>query len=127
MNLDEMSASDRKQRPIALGVLDYFPDAIAEVAYVSYVGNEQHHPGTPVHWDKAKSSDEDDAAMRHFVRRNEIDKDGVSHRAKFVWRALAGLQRALEAEKQKKEAKMWPDRVEIMNRIFEEELNERGT
>jgi len=35
----------RKETPIARGVLDYFPLAIAEVARVSYVGNQQHNPG----------------------------------------------------------------------------------
>ena len=35
----------RKERPIARGGVDYFPDAIAEVANVSYVGNQQHNPG----------------------------------------------------------------------------------
>jgi hypothetical protein len=25
------------------------------------VGNEQHHPGTPLHWDRSKSTDEGDA------------------------------------------------------------------
>src|SRR5271154_2625488 len=58
-----LSAADRKARPIVLGVLDYFPDAILEVAHVSYVGGQQHHPGQPVHWDRSKSSDEADALV----------------------------------------------------------------
>jgi len=44
-----MTPEQRKQRPIKTGVLDYFPDALLEVAYCSYVGNEQHNPGTPLH------------------------------------------------------------------------------
>src|SRR3990167_5525973 len=48
---------ERKKYPIASGVLDYFPDAIAAIAYVSWVGNNQHHPNTPLHWDRSKSAD----------------------------------------------------------------------
>ena len=41
---------ERKTYPIATGVLDYFPDAIAAVAYLSFRGNQQHNPGQPLHW-----------------------------------------------------------------------------
>lgn len=87
---------ERKKRPIASGVVDYFPDALAEVALVSWTGNEQHHPGTPLHWDREKSTDEADALMRHFVQRTEVDSDGMLHAAKVAWRALAYLQKLLE-------------------------------
>ena len=40
----ETNKDKRKQIPIYSGVLKYFPDAIAEVAKCSYVGNQQHHP-----------------------------------------------------------------------------------
>jgi hypothetical protein len=90
---------ERKQRPIATGVLDYFPDALAEVAYVSFIGNEQHNPGQDLHWDRAKSKDEADAAIRHFVERKGKDTDGTYHAAKACWRMLAYLQKMLEAEK----------------------------
>jgi hypothetical protein len=89
----------RKQRPLASGCLDYFPDALAEVAYTSWVGNEQHHPGAPLHWDKSKSSDEADALLRHLSQRGTIDTDGVRHSAKVAWRALALLQRELDKDK----------------------------
>src|SRR5262245_47931312 len=36
---------ERKALPVFTGVLMYFPDAIAAVAEVSRVGNEQHNPG----------------------------------------------------------------------------------
>ena len=94
-------AKARKQLPIATGVLDYFPDAIAAVAYVSYVGNEQHNPGEPLHWVRGKSMDQDDTMIRHFLQRGGIDKDGVRHTAKMVWRALAILQLEIEAERVK--------------------------
>lgn len=87
---------DRKQRPIGTGVLDYFPDALAEIAKVSFVGNEQHNPGTPLHWDRSKSTDEADCLIRHFIQRGTLDSDGTRHTAKMAWRALALLQKELE-------------------------------
>lgn len=98
--LDGLTASNRKRRPIATGVVDYFPDALAEVALVSYTGNEQHHKGAPLHWDKTKSMDESDALMRHFLQRGTYDTDGMRHSAKVAWRALALLQREIENETQ---------------------------
>lgn len=86
----------RKQRPVFSGVLKYFPDALMEVAHASWVGNEQHNPGEPLHWDRRKSADEADALVRHLMRAGEIDSDGVRHTAKVAWRALALLQKELE-------------------------------
>jgi len=88
----------RKECPVTSGVLAYFPDAIREVAKASKVGNDQHHPDKPLHWDKSKSTDEYDAMNRHLMDHwnNPIDTDGVPHLAKVAWRALAGLQRAMD-------------------------------
>jgi hypothetical protein len=91
-------AQHRKERPIASGVLDYFPDALMEVAYCSYMGNKQHNTGEKVTWDRSKSADESDALIRHFLKRGEVDTDGVSHSAKLAWRALAMLQKEIENE-----------------------------
>ncbi len=88
----------RKNYPVATGVLDYFPDAIREIAHVSYLGNEQHSPGTSVHWDRAKSTDEADAMIRHYLERGTIDTDGLPHTAKMAWRALALLQKEIETD-----------------------------
>ena len=90
-------AQDRKNVPLATGVLDFFPDALAEVARVSAAGSKQHHPDEPVHWDKSKSADEADALMRHLVERGTLDTDGMRHSAKVAWRALALLQRELDS------------------------------
>jgi len=92
-------AAARKAIPIATGCIDYFPDALAAVAECSKVGNDQHNPGQPLHWAKDKSTDEADALMRHFVERGRTDKDGIRHSAKVAWRALAMLQREIDAEK----------------------------
>lgn len=97
-DINALSSADRKTYPVAAGFLDYFPLAVAEVAHVSYVGNEQHNPDTPVHWDRSKSQDEADALMRHFLSRGTIDSDGVRHSAKMAWRAMALLQKELELE-----------------------------
>ena len=94
-------AKERKEYPVGTGVLDYFPNALAEVAHVSYKGNEQHNPGQPLHWDRSKSTDEADAMMRHFVERGKFDSDGLRHSAKMAWRALALLQKELENENSK--------------------------
>lgn len=89
-------AKARKAIPIATGVLDYFPKALAAVAECSRVGNEQHNPGQPLHWDRSKSGDESDALIRHFMERGTVDSDGVRHSAKVAWRALALLEKELE-------------------------------
>ena len=92
-------AERRKAMPVATGFVDYFPDAIREVAILSRVGNDQHNPGKPLHWDRSKSGDESDALMRHFLERGTIDTDGVRHSAKVAWRAMALLQKEIEGAK----------------------------
>lgn len=89
---------DRKTYPVASGVLDYFPLAVMDVAHVSFVGNEQHNPGLPLHWDRTKSTDEADALLRHFLDRGTRDTDGLRHSAKLAWRALALLQKEIEGD-----------------------------
>ena len=89
-------AAARKKIPIASGFTDYFPDAIIAVAQVSFLGNEQHNPGKPLHWDRSKSGDEADSLMDHFMERGTFDTDGVRHSAKMAWRALALLQKEIE-------------------------------
>ena len=95
---EEMVKQERKQMPVYSGVLKYFPDAIREVAKVSWAGNEQHHPDKPLHWDRAKSSDELDALARHLIEAGTIDTDGIRHSAKICWRSLSNLQKELEQE-----------------------------
>lgn len=92
-----LDSKSRKEMPIARGVLDYFPDAIAEIARVSFVGNEQHNAGQPMHWAREKSTDHADCIVRHLLERGTLDGDGLRHTAKVAWRALALLQTELEA------------------------------
>lgn len=91
---------ERKATPVYTGLLKYFPDALEEVARVSLAGNKQHHPDEPLHWDRAKSTDDYDALTRHLIdhaRGEEVDTDGQLHLAKVCWRALATLQKLLES------------------------------
>jgi hypothetical protein len=67
-----------------------------EVAHCSYIGNKQHHPDKPLHWDKTKSKDHADALMRHLMESGTVDTDGVSHTTKVAWRALALLEEELD-------------------------------
>ena len=91
-------ASDRKATPVFTGVLKYFPNAIKYISKVSKAGNDQHHPGKPLHWDKSKSTDEPDALVRHLIDHsiNPIDDDNMLHLGKVAWRALAMLERYLD-------------------------------
>jgi hypothetical protein len=86
----------RKEQPIMRGVLDYFPDAIAEVARTSFIGNQKHNPGEPLHWARGKSDDHSDCIARHLIERGTLDDDGLRHSAKVAWRALALLQTEIE-------------------------------
>lgn len=87
---------NRKEQPVATGVLDYFPDALIAVANLSKVGNDQHNPGEPLHWARDKSNDHADCLARHLIDRGKLDTDGIMHSAKVAWRALALLQLEIE-------------------------------
>ena len=91
-------AAERKRIPLATGFIDYFPDAMIAVAELSRIGNDQHNPGKPLFWDRSKSGDDSDALMRHFIDRGTLDTDGVRHSTKVAWRAMALLQKELEAD-----------------------------
>lgn len=89
----------RKEHPVYSGVFKYFPDALMEVARVSFVGNQQHNPDKPMFWDRSKSSDEGDALARHLLFAGTLDTDGLRHTAKVAWRSLALLQKEIESER----------------------------
>lgn len=91
------ASEERKAIPLATGVLDYFPAALAEVAKVSKAGNDKHNPGEPLHWSRGKSTDQADAIARHLLERGGIDPEtGQRFSAQLAWRALALLQIELE-------------------------------
>lgn len=88
MTLLPEDSAERKTYPLYSGLIAYFPSALAAVAHHSFVSNDKHNPGQPMHHDRAKSGDEADALMRHLV---EGDLVGVA------WRSLSLLQKSLEA------------------------------
>ena len=92
--IDTDSAS-RKGFPMARGLLDYFPDALAAVAEVSFKGNQKHNPGEDMHHARGKSNDHADCIVRHLVGRGGFDGD-IRESAALAWRALALLQEELE-------------------------------
>ena len=77
--------------------MNYFPDAIREVAKCSYAGNYQHNPDKPLHWDHAKSTDEKDCEMRHMIdaMQAESHDEMVLELSSKAWRAMADLERYL--------------------------------
>lgn len=80
-------SKERKTYPLYSGLVRYFPHALAAVAHHSYVNNEKHNPGEPLHWSKEKSNDHQDCLLRHVL---EQDWTAVA------WRALAILEIELE-------------------------------
>lgn len=89
---------ERLEYPMFDGLLAYFPAALAEVARVSKIGNDQHNPGQPLHWARSKSTDHENKILRHLVDSGKKDSKGVRHSARLAWRALALLQVELERE-----------------------------
>src|ERR1035437_6174165 len=72
----------RKAIPIFTGCVMYFPNALAAVAEVSRVGNDQHNPGQPLHWNRRTSMDQYNTAVRHLMDSASgcrYDTDGTRH------------------------------------------------
>src|ERR1700678_4109038 len=106
--LDSKFSAERKTFPVTTGFLDYFPDAVAAGAEVSFLGNQKHNPGEPLHHARGKSSDHADCIGRHLIQRGgfeEVEIAGVNylvrHSAALFWRAAALLQEELEYENRK--------------------------
>lgn len=93
----------RKEYPIVTGCMDYFPAAIAEVARLSYLANEKHNPGEPLHHSRNKSGDHDDCLGRHTLERGKFEVIAINdvdhyvlHSVCRAWRAMAAAQIELE-------------------------------
>lgn len=95
--LIDADSATRKTFPMAAGLLDYFPDALAAVSEISFKGNAKHNPGEALHHARGKSMDHADCILRHLVGRGGFDGD-MRESAALAWRALALLQEELEAE-----------------------------
>lgn len=101
--IDNLDSPTRKEFPICTGALDYAPDALAAVAHISYLGNEKHNKGEPLHHARGKSMDHADCDVRHQSTRFDVDPAyaddilaPVFHMAEHTWRALMQLQEAME-------------------------------
>lgn len=92
------SAAERKTYPLYEGVIGYFKNALYRVAHVSWVGNNQHNPGQPLHWARGKSKDQMDCLMRHAAEYDPNDFSAASEEAgaAMCWRALAEFEIYLE-------------------------------
>ena len=104
--LASLTSAERKEVAVSRGLQAYFPDALALVARHSVRANEKHNPGQEVHWDRSKSTDQEDCIGRHSlavaIDPDSLD-DGQPHVICRAWRALAALQLWAEAKHAKGE------------------------
>lgn len=107
MSLLPTDAKERKKIPLWTGVFKYFPLTMIELAKLSYVGNEQHNPGQPLHWAREKSADQEDTLIRHLMESGTVDSDGILHDVKVVWRSMARSELILE--KRREELQGYPE------------------
>jgi hypothetical protein len=94
-----------------------------EVAKLSYVGNQQHNPGEPLHWAREKSTDQEDTLLRHLMEKGTVDTDGIRHIIKACWRCLASAELELEAarkEQQTSQISPTADKVTFRPRTAED-------
>src|SRR3546814_18002719 len=76
---------------MADGLLDYFPNALAEVSRLSHAATKQHHPDKPMHWDRSKSTHHRNKIMRHLVHAGKLVDKGMRNPAMGAWPTLALL------------------------------------
>ena len=100
MSLPTESRS-RKELPLWTYMFGYFPLAWLEEVKVAVSGNSQHdNKGSGIQWDRSKSPDQLNTALRHlfdYGTGQKRDTDGRCHLAKAIWRLKAQLQLDLEA------------------------------
>lgn len=93
----EIMAGYCRDHHAGLGDLfDVYADAFEEIANVSLIGSQKHHPGEPMFHERGKSMDHADCILRHRRQRGTKDKLGKRHSAYLAWRCLALYQQELE-------------------------------
>lgn len=116
----------RKDFPLLTVLVAYFPDAVEALVALCVQGNIQHKvddsavnpfklPEDTITWDRSKSTDNGNTAMRHLWDHNRakrgvgsvIDNDKVLHIVKAFWRA--GAEAQLTIERLRKEAQVQPE------------------
>ena len=100
--LASLTSAERKECPVSRAFFAFFPDAIALVARHSKRLNDKHSPGAGIRWNRAASTDEADCEGRHLlavaVDPDVIDADGAYEIVCKAWRAMADLQKWIEAK-----------------------------
>lgn len=105
----------RKAFPILTVFCAYFPDAMEALVALCVQGNVQHKvddsavnpfklPEDTITWDRSKSNDHGNTAMRHLWDHNRakrgtgsvVDNDKVLHIVKAMWRTAAEAQLTIE-------------------------------
>lgn len=91
---------EREQFPLWDGLMAYFPNALAQIARLSKIGNDQHNPGERMHWARGKSKDHRNKILKHLIDAGPLDAlvydaDTVAHSVKAAWRALAFAEEQL--------------------------------
>ncbi len=89
-----LDSAQRKLIPLQTGNYDYFAAAHAAIAAWSYINNQKHNPGMPLHWSQRNSSDHKDCGARHRVDEGDAENDAVRllELTAKAWRGLAELQ-----------------------------------
>lgn len=90
---------DAGKVPILQGALEYFPNALREVAQVSYVGAKKY---TWKGWETVPDGINryGNALARHLLATEMYDADtGMLHAAQVAWNALARLELILREQK----------------------------
>src|SRR3546814_19124720 len=82
-------ATKRLEYPMDDGLLDYFPNALAEVSRLSHAATKPHHTDKPIHWDRSKSTAHRNKIMRHLVDAGKLDAKGIRHYARVALRPPA--------------------------------------
>ena len=107
--------AERKAFALLTFLTAYFPDAIEALVRLSQKGNTQHQIDLAavnpfklktdrIAWDRSKSTDETETAMRHLWQHERAkrgvgsfyDDDGHLHIVKAMWRTGAESQRTIE-------------------------------
>jgi len=93
----------RKEYPMMMGCIRYFPAALAGVSNTSKRGNDKHNLGEELHHARGKSMDHGDCILRHLIDvqdllaamdrgENKTPAQVLEEVNQMAWRALAYSQ-----------------------------------
>lgn len=98
-----IDSKKRKDYPLFLGCIKYFPAALAGVANTSKLGNDKHNPGETLYHARGKSTDHPDCIIRHLMDTSDLIaamergesvnvEEILTEINQMAWRALAFSQ-----------------------------------